>query len=173
MTRPDIEYEVHVVSQFIHPPELLIFLLLTVFWGIYLQGTLADGILLRHAAVSSIIIAYSDADCVGCKIFCQSTTGYAISLAPISLLGHVRNNLRCLNLLLQLSVVLLHMLLLKLFGTACCFMVWVFYSWFKRRCCVTISVPHTSQQIQFIMSTASISQLSTTLFMNVSLMVAL
>ena len=69
------------------------------------------------------------------------------SLVPISLVSARRNNLQSLRPLLKLNIVLLSLLLLKLFGYASCFKIWISLSWLQQGCCVTMSVPLTSQQI--------------------------
>lgn len=81
MTWPDINYAIHVVSQFMHAPHTThVFGVKRIFK--YLQGTLADGILLCSTIVSSITVAYSDVDWVGCKNSCRSTTGHAVFFSP-------------------------------------------------------------------------------------------
>ena len=81
MTRPDIAYALHVVSQFMHAPRT-IHLLAAKRILRYLQGTLDHGILLRSAAVPSLVVAYSDAEWAGCRDSYRSTTGYAVFFGP-------------------------------------------------------------------------------------------
>lgn len=81
MTRPDIAYAVHVVSQFMHVPRTThLHAVKRIFK--YLQGTLVHGLLLRPSADSRIIVAYSDVDWAGCKDTCRSTTGYVVYFGP-------------------------------------------------------------------------------------------
>ncbi|XP_021849191.1 uncharacterized mitochondrial protein AtMg00810-like [Spinacia oleracea] len=79
MTRPDITYAVHLVSQFMHAPRTSHLLVVKRIYR-YLQGTADYGLWLRPAPDMSIMIAYSDADWAGCPDSCRSTTGYAIFL---------------------------------------------------------------------------------------------
>lgn len=78
MTRLDIAYAVHVVSQYMHATDS--HAVKPIFR--YLQGTLSFGLLLRLASTPLVIFAYSDADWAGCKDSCRSTTGYAVFFGP-------------------------------------------------------------------------------------------
>ena len=81
MTRPDIAYSVHVVTQFTHFPctthlhaaERILR---------YLQGTLSFGLQLRPPSFHLVIVAYSDADWAGCKDSCRSTKDYVVFFGP-------------------------------------------------------------------------------------------
>ncbi|CAH9140808.1 unnamed protein product [Cuscuta epithymum] len=79
ITRPDITYAVHLVSQFMHAPRTTHLLAVKRIYR-YLQGTLTEGLWLRKGGDPSLVIAYSDADWAGCPDSCRSTTGYAIFL---------------------------------------------------------------------------------------------
>ena len=77
MTRPDIAFAVYVVSQLMHAPRTsYLFTVKRIFR--YLQGTLFDGLHIRPATTLSLIVAYSNADWVGCRDSCRSTIGYAV-----------------------------------------------------------------------------------------------
>ncbi|CAH9141869.1 unnamed protein product [Cuscuta epithymum] len=79
ITRPNITYAVHLVSQFMHAPRNThLFAVKRIYR--YLQGTISDGLWLRKGGDTSLIVAYSDADWAGCPDSCGSTTGYAIFL---------------------------------------------------------------------------------------------
>ncbi|KAK2991896.1 hypothetical protein RJ640_011585 [Escallonia rubra] len=84
ITRPDISYAVHVLSQFMHAPRQphldAAFQVLR-----YLKGAPGQGILLP-ANSSLTLRAYCDADWAGCPSTRRSTTGYIIFLgsSPIS-----------------------------------------------------------------------------------------
>jgi len=81
MTRPDISYVVHVISQFMHAPcTTHLHAVKRIFR--YLQGALSYGLWLHLAATPSVIDAYSNVDRVGYKDSCWSTTGYALFFDP-------------------------------------------------------------------------------------------
>ncbi|CAH9107803.1 unnamed protein product [Cuscuta epithymum] len=79
ITRPDITYVVHLVSQFMHAPRTTHLAAVKRIYR-YLQGTLTHGLWLRSGQKISVVVAYSDADWAGCPDSCRSTTGYAIFL---------------------------------------------------------------------------------------------
>ncbi|CAH9114185.1 unnamed protein product, partial [Cuscuta epithymum] len=79
LTRPDITYAVHMVSQFMHAPRTSHLLAVKRIYR-YLQGTSKHGLWLRSDKNISVIVAYSDADWAGCPDSSRSTTGYAIFL---------------------------------------------------------------------------------------------
>ena len=69
MTRPDIEFAVHVVFKFIHaPPSSHLSAVKCIFS--YPQGTLSDGLHIRPTTSLSLIVAYSDVDWAGCNGSC-------------------------------------------------------------------------------------------------------
>ena len=84
ITRPDILYPVHILSQFMHTPQRphidTALRLLR-----YLKGSPGKGILLSSNS-SFHVTAFCDADCVGCLIARRSTTAYCTFLgsSPIS-----------------------------------------------------------------------------------------
>ncbi|CAH9084991.1 unnamed protein product [Cuscuta europaea] len=81
MTRPDITYVVHLVSQFMHAPRTShMFAVKRIFR--YLQGTITHGLQLQPFARPTSVVAYSDADWAGCPDSSRSTSGYAIFLGP-------------------------------------------------------------------------------------------
>ncbi|CAH9107012.1 unnamed protein product [Cuscuta europaea] len=81
LTRPDITYAVHLVSQFMHAPRTThMFAVKRIFR--YLQGTLDHGLWLQTSARPVCILAYSDADWAGCPDSSRSTTGFAVFLGP-------------------------------------------------------------------------------------------
>ena len=79
MTRPDLTYAVHLVSQFMHAPRTTHLSAVKRIYR-YLIGTVDHGLWLRPSKDVTIIIAYSDADWAGCPDSCRSTSGYAIFL---------------------------------------------------------------------------------------------
>ncbi|CAH9126696.1 unnamed protein product [Cuscuta epithymum] len=81
LTRPDITYAVHLVSQFMHAPRTTHMLAVKRIFR-YLQGTIDHGLWLQKSARSLCIFAYSDADWAGCPDTSRSTTGFAIFLGP-------------------------------------------------------------------------------------------
>ncbi|CAH9082806.1 unnamed protein product [Cuscuta europaea] len=81
LTRPDITYAVHLVSQFMHAPRTTHMLAVKRIFR-YLQGTIDHGLWLQTSAHPIRILAYSDADWVGCPDSFRSTTGFAIFLGP-------------------------------------------------------------------------------------------
>ncbi|CAH9116940.1 unnamed protein product [Cuscuta epithymum] len=81
MTRPDITFVVHLVSQFMHAPRTSHLLAVKRIFR-YLQGTIGHGLLLQPSTASPTIQAYSDADWAGCPDSSRSTSGFAIFLGP-------------------------------------------------------------------------------------------
>ncbi|CAH9110232.1 unnamed protein product [Cuscuta epithymum] len=74
LTRPDITYVVHLVSQFMHAPRTTHLLAVKRIYR-YLQGTSTHGLWLRADKTISVVTAYSDADWAGCPDSSRSTTG--------------------------------------------------------------------------------------------------
>jgi hypothetical protein len=78
LTRPDIAYAINQVCLQIHSPR-------DVHWSLvkrimrYVCGTLSHGILI-HAMPSTAMVAYSDANWVGCPDTRRSTSGYCVFL---------------------------------------------------------------------------------------------
>lgn len=81
MTRPDITYAVHVVSQFMHVP-CTTHLHVVKYILRYLQGALVHGLWFRPTSSPTLVVAYSDADWTGRKDACHYTAGYAMFLGP-------------------------------------------------------------------------------------------
>ncbi|CAH9084965.1 unnamed protein product [Cuscuta europaea] len=82
LTRPDITYAVHLVSQFMHAPRTThLFAVKRIFK--YLQGTRDHGLWLQQSNRPTCVVAYSDADWTGCPDSSRSTTGFAVFLGPI------------------------------------------------------------------------------------------
>ncbi|CAH9139488.1 unnamed protein product [Cuscuta epithymum] len=79
ITRPDITYDVHLVSQFMHAPRTTHLLAVKRIYR-YLQGTSDHGLWLKSDRNISVIMAYSDADWAGCPDSSRSTIGYAVFL---------------------------------------------------------------------------------------------
>ncbi|CAH9063661.1 unnamed protein product [Cuscuta epithymum] len=79
LTRPDITYAVHLVSQFMHAPRTTHLLAVKRIYR-YLQGSVDHGLWLQSNPDISLIVAYSDADWAGCPDSSRSTTGYAVFL---------------------------------------------------------------------------------------------
>ncbi|CAH9130601.1 unnamed protein product [Cuscuta epithymum] len=79
LTRPDITYVVHLVSQFMHAPcTTHLFAVKRIFR--YLQGTLDHGLWLQPTSRATCVIAYSDADWAGCPDTSRSTTDFPLFL---------------------------------------------------------------------------------------------
>lgn len=78
VTRPDIAYAVHIVSQFMSAPRSTHFAAVLRILR-YIKGTLFHG--LHFSAHSSLhLTAYSDADCMGDPTDRRSTTGFCFFL---------------------------------------------------------------------------------------------
>jgi hypothetical protein len=78
ITRPDITYSVHILSQFMHEPRLQH---MTAALRVvrYLKSSPGQGLLL-HANNSLNLKAFCDSDWAGCPITRRSTTGYCVFL---------------------------------------------------------------------------------------------
>ncbi|CAH9079866.1 unnamed protein product [Cuscuta europaea] len=81
LTRPDITYAVHLVSQCMHAPRTTHMLAVKRIFR-YLQGTIDHGLWLQQSVRPMCILAYSDADWAGCPDTSRSTTGFAVFLGP-------------------------------------------------------------------------------------------
>ena len=81
MTRLDIAYAVHLVSQFMHAPRTSHFLVVKHIFR-YLQGTSDLGLWIRPTRNFSVMFVYPNEDWAGCPNTARSTTGYAIFLGP-------------------------------------------------------------------------------------------
>ncbi|CAH9084056.1 unnamed protein product [Cuscuta europaea] len=81
LTRPDITFAVHLVSQFIHAPRSTHLLAVKRIFR-YLQGTRDHGLWLQTSATPTCVLAYYDADWACCPDSSRSTTGFAIFLGP-------------------------------------------------------------------------------------------
>ncbi|CAL2259563.1 unnamed protein product [Prunus armeniaca] len=79
LTRPNIAYAVQFVSQFMgYPTDLHMEAVKRILQ--YLKGTLGHGLPFHPSPHSTILVAYSDADWVGCPDTRRSTTGYCVFL---------------------------------------------------------------------------------------------
>ncbi|XP_026442778.1 uncharacterized protein LOC113342441 [Papaver somniferum] len=76
MTRPDIAFGFNYVSQFMHAPTDIHFLLVKRILR-YLKGTIGLGLTLRKGDLSSVK-AYIDSDWAGCPDTRRSTSDYAV-----------------------------------------------------------------------------------------------
>ncbi|XP_051134946.1 uncharacterized mitochondrial protein AtMg00810-like [Andrographis paniculata] len=83
VTRLDIAYVVHVVSQFISAPRMThYFVVLWILW--YIKGTL-----LYYSAYSSLVLTgYSDLDWANDPTDCRSTTGFCFFLGDSLISWH-------------------------------------------------------------------------------------
>ncbi|XP_074266414.1 putative mitochondrial protein AtMg00240 [Silene latifolia] len=89
MTRPDINYSVQHLSQFVSQPRKPHFQA-AIHVLQYLKGTVNTG--LFYSADSDLhLTAYTDADWGQCSFFCKSLSGYCIFLASHSYHGRLRN----------------------------------------------------------------------------------
>lgn len=79
ITRPDISFAVHCVSQFMNQPRdhHLVAVKRII---CYIKGTLGHGLMFTPQRQKVCLSAYSDADWAGCPITRRSTTGYLIHL---------------------------------------------------------------------------------------------
>ena len=84
ITRPDIAYSVHILTQFMQHPTT-VHMQATKRLLRYLVGTISRGILLATDSAATLT-AYCDSDWVGCPFSRKSTTGYCIFFgsSPIS-----------------------------------------------------------------------------------------
>lgn len=84
LTRPDITYTVHVLSQFMHQPTSAHFQAAKRVLR-YLSNTINQGILLASKSAATLQ-AYCDSDWAGCPNTRRSTSGFCILLgrSPIS-----------------------------------------------------------------------------------------
>ncbi|CAH9096982.1 unnamed protein product [Cuscuta europaea] len=81
LTQPDITYDVHLVSQFMHAPRTThLFAVKRIFR--YLHGTIDHGLWLQPNTQATCVVAYSDADWAGCPDTSRPTTGFAVFLGP-------------------------------------------------------------------------------------------
>ena len=78
VTRPDISYAVHVVSQFMAAPRSSHYVVVLRILR-YLKGTIFDGLHFSSHSLLSLQ-AYSNADWAGDPTDCRSTTGYCFLL---------------------------------------------------------------------------------------------
>ncbi|RVW15088.1 Retrovirus-related Pol polyprotein from transposon RE1 [Vitis vinifera] len=79
ITRPDIAHVVNSVSQFLHAPTAAHFLAIKCILR-YVKGTLHFDLTFRPSTGPGALVAYSDADWVGCPDTRRSTFGYSIYL---------------------------------------------------------------------------------------------
>ena len=79
ITRPDIAHVVNSVSQFLHSPTKDHFFAVKRILR-YVKGTLHFGLTFHSFAALGALVAYSDADWVGCPDTRRSTSGYSIYL---------------------------------------------------------------------------------------------
>lgn len=84
LTRPDISFAVHTLSQFMHQPTTIHMQAAKRILR-YLNNNPSQGILLTSSSEASLI-AYCDSDWAGCPMSRRSTTGFCILLgnSPIS-----------------------------------------------------------------------------------------
>ncbi|CAH9089865.1 unnamed protein product [Cuscuta europaea] len=81
LTRTDITYAVHLMSQFMHAPRTThLFVDKRIFR--YLQGTHDHGLWLHQSNRPTCVVAYSNADWAGCPNSSRSTTGFGVFLGP-------------------------------------------------------------------------------------------
>jgi hypothetical protein len=124
MTRPDLAYAVHLVSQFMTAPRSVQYAVVLRILR-YVKGTLFHG--LHSFSHSSLDLrVYSDVDWAGDPTDRHSTTGYCFLLGDSLTHGVVRNNLLLPVLALKLSIVLLLTPPLSSSGSVGFSMIWVF-----------------------------------------------
>nr|GEZ01657.1 putative reverse transcriptase, RNA-dependent DNA polymerase, Gag-polypeptide of LTR copia-type [Tanacetum cinerariifolium] len=84
VTRPDIAYSVSILSQFVGDPRCIHMEVANKVLR-YLKTTIGQGILLPNTTVTDLV-AYCDADWLGCPLSRRSRSGYVLLLggAPIS-----------------------------------------------------------------------------------------
>ena len=91
LTRPDIAYIVHVLSQFMHSPTSVHFQAAKKVLR-YLAGSQDQGILLASKSGAHLKDFY-DSDWAGCPNIRKSTSGFAFFLASLLLPRNLNNNL--------------------------------------------------------------------------------
>jgi len=79
MTRPDIAYVIHVVSQFMHAPRTSHLNAVKRIFK-YLQGTTDHGLYFKANTRLDLMVAFCDSNWAGCPDISCSTTGFAIFL---------------------------------------------------------------------------------------------
>ncbi|XP_028078567.1 uncharacterized protein LOC114280407 [Camellia sinensis] len=115
VTRPDLAYAVHLVSQYMSAPRTPHYAALLRILC-YLKGTLFHG--LHYFASSSLKLrAFSNADWAGNSTDRRSTTGFCFFLGILFLLGAARSNLSLLALVQKLNTELLLILLRNFCGS--------------------------------------------------------
>ncbi|KAL2945484.1 Retrovirus-related Pol polyprotein from transposon TNT 1-94 [Bienertia sinuspersici] len=84
LTRPDIAYSIHILSQFMHSPTTTHLQAAKRIFR-YLSGTCDQGILLASSSAVKLT-AYCDSDWAGCPVTRRSTSGFCIMLghSPLS-----------------------------------------------------------------------------------------
>lgn len=116
MTRPDIAYSVHVVSQYMHAPcTTHLFAIKRIFR--YLRGTLDHSLHLQPTSSFSVVVVYSDTNWARCRDTARSTTSYALFWDLILSHGAPRNSLQFPSLPLKLRIVPSHILCKKPSGS--------------------------------------------------------
>lgn len=90
MTRPYISNAVNLVAQFMHAPCPDHFLVVQYICR-YLQRTTEHGLVLKKAKDLSVVVAYSDADCIRCPDTSQFTTDFSIFLGQNLIFWHSKN----------------------------------------------------------------------------------
>ena len=160
MTRPNIAYVVHVVSQFMHAPCTSHLNAVKRIFS-YLWGSSDHG-LWFHANSRLDLICDSDwASCLGSY---RSTTGFAVFWILISSPGNPRNSPLSPAHLLKLNVVLPPTLLLKFSGFVSCFLTSAFWCKFLFDSSMITSPQDILLPILFFTVAANISRWTNTLF---------
>ncbi|GMP32775.1 hypothetical protein CsSME_00006382 [Camellia sinensis var. sinensis] len=138
VTRPDLAYAVHVVSQFVSTPRSTHWVTLVRILR-YPRGTIFQGLLLSSTS-SLNLVAYADSDWAGDVNDRKSTSGFCMFLGNSLISWKSKKQLLLLALLPKLSTVLWLMLLLSLFGFIVFFLIWVPLSLLRPLSIVTTAV---------------------------------
>ncbi|XP_071695482.1 uncharacterized mitochondrial protein AtMg00810-like [Rutidosis leptorrhynchoides] len=159
-TRPDISYDLQQICLFMHDPrEQHMHALRRIIC--YIEGTTNIGLQL-YASSPTTLVAYSDADWVGCPTPRRST--YVCSSVTTFCHGRLSGNSRHLAPAPKQSIAGLPMLLLKLVGSVTFFESSTGFSPWPLLYIVIISSLSTSLVIQFNTNKLSISRLKFTSF---------
>ena len=137
ITRPDIAYVVHVVSQFVASPT-------TVHWTTvlrilrYLRGIVSQSLLLSSTS-SLELCAYSDVDYGSDPTNRKSVTGFCTFLGD-SLISWKSEKQPIVSLPLKRNIVLWHLLPKRLFGYVGYLQIWEYFFLIPLLCIVTTKV---------------------------------
>ncbi|XP_056175049.1 uncharacterized protein LOC130140228 [Syzygium oleosum] len=155
ISRPNIAYAVHVVSQFVAAPRTTHYAAVLRILR-YLRGTLSRSLFLPSSLLLSSCVPILMLIGLPMSLIANLSLVIAFFLAIHLFLGVPRNNILSHAPLQSPSIVLWPTLLLRLFGFAAYLLIWEFHFWILLLCIVTTRVPFISVQIQSFMSVPNI-----------------